>query len=412
MNLTYLSYALREVTTRRGRSIAAIAGMSIGIALYVSLAALADGYSRLIQLPFAQLAADVTIQKSSGSQGREQTGNIRIPFSNQPIDKDQLAAVKALKGIKDSTATLLLWDQSRKGLTVISGIDPTSSSIGPARVQGWVQTGRPLGNQRGEALMEKHFAKFHRKKLGDQIELGGRPFTIVGIVEQKEGSTVSSSNVYMSIEDAREIAGLPQGTANMVFATLEPGVTPEVVRKRLAGALPGAILSTSDNIGDMMKGFNKIAGGFSTMMQYLALLFAAIISYKILSGSVNERAWEIGLMKTVGWRRRDVVMSFLAESAMLGLAGGLVGLLVGYLGAYFLGHIKISLALPWNLNPVPAGVGNAGRLNVQSVTLPIAVSCQTVIISLMTSIIFGSLAGIVISSKLAAVKARDAMRRT
>lgn len=411
MNMTYLSYALREVTTRRGRSIAAIAGMSIGIALYVSLAALADGYSRLIQLPFAQLAADVTIQKSSGSQTGEQNRNIRIPFSNQPIDKEQLGAVEALKGVKAMAATLLLWEQSRNGLTVVSGIDP-ASSIGPARAQGWVGTGRPLGDQRGEALMENHFAKFHKKKIGDKIDLGGRPFTIVGLVEQKEGSTVSSSNVYIRIEEAREIANLPQGSANMIFATLEPGVAPEVVRERLAGALPGAILSTSDNIGDMMKGFNKIAGGFSTMMQYLALLFAAIISYKILSGSVNERAWEIGLMKTVGWRRKDVVMSFLAESAMLGLAGGLVGLLVGYLGAYFLGHIKISLALPWNLSPVPAGVGNAGRLNVQSVTLPIAVSCQTVIVSLMTSVIFGSLAGILISSRLAAVKARDAMRRT
>jgi len=118
------------------------------------------------------------------------------------------------------------------------------------------------------------------------------------------------------------------------------------------------------------------------------------------------------LMKTVGWRRRDVVLSFLAESAMLGLAGGLVGLLVGYLGAYFLGHIKISLALPWNLSPVPAGAGHLERLNVQSVTLPIAVSVQTVVVSLMTSTIFGSLAGLAISSKLAAVKARDAMRRT
>jgi putative ABC transport system permease protein len=412
MNMTYLSYALREVTTRRGRSIAAIAGMSIGIALYVSLAALSDGYSRLIQLPFARLAADVTIQKSSGSQSREQTGNIRIPLSNQPIDEDQIATVKSLKGIKVMTATLLLWEQSRKGLTVISGIDPTASSIGPARVQGWVETGRPLGDQRGEALMEKHFAKFHRKKIGDKIALGGHSFTIVGLVEQKEGSTVSSSNVYISIEAAREIAGLPQGAANMIFATLEPGVAPEVVRKGLAGVIPGAILSTSDNIGDMMKGFNKIAGEFSTMMQYLALLFAAIISYKIFSGSVNERAWEIGLMKTVGWRRRDVVMSFLAESAMLGLAAGIVGLLVGYVGAYFLGHIKISLTLPWNLSPVPAGVGNAGRLNVQAVTLPIAVSWQTVIVSLMTSTTFGSMAGIVISSKLAAVKARDAMRKT
>lgn len=412
MNMTYLSYALREVTTRRARSIAAIAGMSIGIALYVALAALADGYSRLIQLPFAQLAADVTIQKSSGSQAGEQNRNIRIPFSNQPIDKEQLTAVRALKGIKATTATLLLWEQSRNGLAVVSGIDPASSSIGPARAQGWVETGRPLGDQLGEALMEKHFAKFHRKEIGAKIELGGRPFTIVGLVEQKEGGTISSSNVYISIGDAREIAGLPPGSANMIFATLEPGVAPEVVRKGLAGVLPGAILSTSDNIGDMMKGFNKIAGGFSTMMQYLALLFAAIVSYKILSGSVNERAWEIGLMKTVGWRKKDVVMSFLAESAMLGLAGGLVGLLVGYLGAYFLGHIKISLALPWNLSPVPAGVGNAGKLNVQSVTLPIAVSCQTVIVSLMTSIIFGSLAGIAISSKLAGVKARDAMRRT
>ena len=143
----------------------------------------------------------------------------------------------------------------------------------------------------------------------------------------------------------------------MLFAQLQKGTDPDTVRKEVARVLPGAIVSSADNIGGMMKGFSAISGTFATTMGILSLVFAAIVTYRILSGSMTERALEIGIMKAVGWTRNDVTLALVTETLIVGLLGGLVGVALGYMAALGLGSLKISLTMPWNLNPFPQALG-------------------------------------------------------
>ncbi|MEW6530945.1 MAG: ABC transporter permease [Thermodesulfobacteriota bacterium] len=408
--MTNISYAFRELTTRKGRSCAAIIGMAVGIALYVAFATLSDGYRRLIQLPFAQLSVDVTIQKPSSVQATNSSKGIRLPFSNQPISGSELENIAKVPAIQALMPSVLLWDQSPKGFVIIQGIDPTTPDFGPAKVQEWVVKGRKLNGKSHEVLLEKHFAKFHGKNPGDSILLGTRDFGIVGLVEQKEGSTISAANAYVTINDARALAELQPDTSNMLFAKLRRGANVDVVREQAAQALPGAIVSSTDNIGDMMKGFSAISGMFSWSMGMLALVFAGTVTYRILAGTVSERAAEIGIMKAVGWKQGDVTIALLTETIALGLIGGLAGIFLGYLGSLLLGSMKVSVTMPWHLSPVAAGAGHTAALNVHSVHLPVALSIETVAVALAAAVLVSGLTGSLVARKLAAVKVMEALR--
>jgi putative ABC transport system permease protein len=318
--------------------------------------------------------------------------------------------IAGIKGIKAVSGSLLLWNQSRTGFVIVQGIDTEDTTLGAAKVQEWLLKGRKLKGGANEVLLEEHFARFNRKHLGESIELGGRQFSIVGIVQQKEGSNVSSANAYIPIDDARALGGVEQDSSNMLFAKLQPGTDPDIVRKRVARVLPGAIVSSADNIGEMMKGFSAISGSFSTTMGILSLLFAAIVTYRILLGSVNERAAEIGIMKAVGWKRIDVTVNLMAETFFVGLLGALAGVALGYAGAWGLGSMKITLATPWNLNPVPAGVSHTAAMNLHSVAIPVTFSLETVVVALVVSVLISGLTGVMVARNLAARKVMEALR--
>ena len=406
-----LSYAFREITNRRGRAGAAVVGIAIGIALYVCLGLLADAYSRLIKLPFTRLSADVIIRKSATPESASLQGSIQIPLSNQPISSDVLKRIQGIEGIKNLSATLLLWEKTAKGFTVISGIDPESDAVGPSRVQQWISRGRALGIDGREVLLEEHFARFRGIKRGMEIKLGGKLFRVVGITQIKKGSQIAAADVYLHRAEACGLAGLPQGASNMLFAKLEKGVATESVRSALTRVLPGGTVSSSDNIGAMMKGFAAISGGFSFTMQILALAFAAIISFRILSGALRERAREIGLMRTIGWKRRDVTMALTAESVILGFFGGLLGIFAGYAAALAVGSVRIAVQLPWNLNPVPVSVGaRSARLNVESMALPIEISYELIIFAIVASVLIGGLTSMLLARRMAKVKPMQNLR--
>ncbi len=409
--MTNLLYAFRELTSRKGRSIAAIAGMSAGIALYVAFVTLSEGYRSLIQLPFTQLKVDVTIQRPSSAQATDAKDGIRLPYSNQPLHTADVKHIAALSSIRTLTPSLLLWNQSPSGFVVIQGLDLEHPSVGPAKVQEWVVKGKRLSGKGNEVLLEEHFARFNRKELGGSIQLGARQFPIVGIVQQKEGSNISAANAYVTIADARELADLPADVSNMLFAQLEKGTDPDAVRKDVVRELPGAMVSSADNIGGMMKGFSAISGTFATTMGILSLVFAAIVTYRILSGSMTERAREIGIMKAVGWTRNDVTLALVTETLIVGLVGGLVGVALGYMAALGLGSLKISLTMPWNLNPIPSGAGHSSGANVHSVSLPVVLYFQTVAVSLAVAGITSSLSGVVLARRLSGLKVMEALRR-
>ena len=80
----------------------------------------------------------------------------------------------------------------------------------------------------------------------------------------------------------------------------------------------------------------------------ISLLVGGIGIMNIMLVSVTERTREIGLRKAIGARKRDILIQFLTESALLSLVGGLIGIGLGWLIAFAVGQVAKASGTPFN----------------------------------------------------------------
>jgi ABC-type lipoprotein release transport system permease subunit len=233
----------------------------------------------------------------------------------------------------------------------------------------WITEGRAL-HATGETVVESHYARFNRLKIGDIVSFKNRAFTLVGKTDIKEGASLAAANFYISADDARELAEMADGSANLLSATLHQGVSKDVVTKKIDSLLPGALVSSTDSIGEMMQGFARISTTSSLLVSNVALAFTVLLAVWLITGRQQELSWKIGLMQTLGWERKDILVSYGAEALTLSVAGAIAGLLFGLLIIFCAGRLEVSLMLPWNLAASPEGMQHADHRTME-MSLPV-----------------------------------------
>lgn len=115
----------------------------------------------------------------------------------------------------------------------------------------------------------------------------------------------------------------------------------------------------------------------------ISLLVGGIGIMNIMLVSVTERTREIGIRKAIGAKRRDILIQFLIESAVLSGLGGVLGIMLGFVGVRFLSRI----------------------LNI-----PAAISADVVLLATGFSVAVGVIFGLYPASKAASLNPIDALR--
>ncbi|MCF6188632.1 MAG: ABC transporter permease [Desulfobulbaceae bacterium] len=413
-NTSLVRQGFRSALRDWKRSLWLVLGVALGMAFYVTVATLGSSYTKLVKLPFSRLETDLIVQVGTKgtSQAKTTSGTIRLPFSNQPVTPVQIKAVASLDGIKNVSSALLLWHQENKTFATIAGIDPQKSTSGPSRVMQWISKGRAL-EKSGDLVVESHYARFNRLKIGSIVSLlgvKGRNFHIVGISKIKEGASLAAANYYLSIQDARRLAGLPDGTANLLAVTLKQGVRTETIEKKIHTLLPGAMVSSTDSIGDMMQGFAKISGTGAKILSLIGLVFTLLLACWLIHGRLQEQRRQVGLMRTLGWQRKEIVFTYGIESMTLVAAGCLAGIAMGLLGTLVMGSFDVTLTLPWNLNPTPGGMHHTGTGQTVQIPLPVTLQPVTILFGLAVTCLAGVFTGLLTAAGLASKKAGQTLR--
>jgi ABC-type antimicrobial peptide transport system permease subunit len=411
MNYRYIWNELRH---HHHRTLVNVLGIAIGIALFVSINAVSTAYQKAVAQPFKNLGADLVVQRPEkravdAVQAPLSMRGVRPPFSNQILPPQDLEKLKSIKGVDEMATSLLLWEFNQNGFRTIMGVDLSQPSLGPVKVKEWLKEGR-FPEKLGEVVLEKHYAKFHRTRVGDSFSIGSRSFKVVGLLEIKEGSQIASANIYLPLADAENLNSGGTKGVNVVYLHLKNPSLLSQVKSRIAGELNGVSVTSSDSFLELMGGVSKISNQFSLLASIIALGGAIFLIIKTMLSNLVERSSEIGILKAVGWTEKDVQKQLMGEALVQSLLGGLVGILAGYVISYFLGFFSISIPTPWDINLLPAFAKDSQAAS-QVVRLPVSVSAGLTAISLGLAIMAGGLASYFMGKRTARMKPAEILRR-
>jgi putative ABC transport system permease protein len=407
-------YVLKELRYHRHRTLVNVLGVAVGIALFVSINAVSTAYQEAVSLPFKNLGADLVVQRPekhgvNAAQAPASMRGIRLPFSNQVLPPEELQTLASLDGVASLAASLLLWEYDQGGFRTILGVDLSQPSLGPVKVKEWLKEGR-FPEQEGEAVLEKHYARFHKARLGDKITMGGKPFRVVGLLEIKEGSQIASANIYLPLADAQKLSKDANGV-NVVYLRLENPSLMTQVKTRIGKELNGVSVTSSDSFLELMGGVSKISDQFSMLVSLIALGGAIFLIIKTMLANLVARSNEIGILKAVGWTEKDVQRQLMGEALMQCLAGGVLGLLIGYSASYLLGLLSIQVSTPWEINLTPAFAKESQTAAQAAVRLPVHISAGLTFAAIGLSLAAGAVASLFMGRRTARMKPADILRR-
>lgn len=408
-------YVLKELRHHHHRTLVNVVGIAIGIALFVSINAVSTAYQKAVSLPFKNLGADLVVQRPErrtmgAAQAPESMRGIRLPFSNQLLPPEDLERLATIQGVGAMASSLLLWEFDRGGFRTIMGVDLSQPSLGPVKVKEWLKEGR-FPQQEGEAVLEKHYAKFHHTKIGDKMRIGGRDFAVVGLLEIREGSQIASANIYLALTDAQSLFGESSRAVNVVYLRLKNPSLLSRVKNQIGREVSGVSVTSSDSFLELMGGVSKISDQFSLLTSMIALGGAIFLIIKTMLANLVARSGEIGVLKAVGWTGRDVQKQLMGEALLQSFAGGVLGLIAGYGGSYLLGFVSIPVATPWEINLLPALAKSAESAASAAVRLPVSLSPGLTASALGLSLLAGALASYFMGRRTARMKPVDILRK-
>lgn len=408
-------YVIQELRHHHHRTMVNILGIAVGIALFVSINAVSAAYQQAVSLPFQNIGADLVIQKPEkrdvdAVQAPASMQGIRMPFSNQLLSPEEVRGLVSVKGVADMASSLLLWEFAQGGFRTIMGIDLSQRSLGPVKVKEWLAEGR-FPQHDGEAVLEKHYAKFHHTHTGDTLTIGNSSFTVVGLLAIKEGAQIVAANIYLPITDARKLLGSNTSDINIVYLRLKDPSHVEQVKTQIGKEFQGMSVTSSDSFLELMGGVSKISGQFALIVSLIALTAAISLIIKTMLANLVERSSEIGILKAVGWTEKDIQKQLMGEALIQSLVGCLLGLLIGYSMSYMLGFISIPASTPWQLNLLPAFARETESAVSSAARLPISISAGLIASALGISIVAGVLASFFMGRRTARMKPADILNK-
>jgi len=256
------------------------------------------------------VGADILVQPPNAS--------IFLVFSPAVMQESIAAQISALKGVDEVAPVLAVMNTNT--MDVVYGIDyPRFDALSKGFL---FAQGRPF-EAPDEAIVDDIKAQSKNIKLGDKVTLLGREFTVCGIVAHGKGA-----RFFIPLNTAQEISGA-EGRVSL-FYVRSLGDT-ERTRQAIVRLLPThrvrsmteyMTLMSSENL-PQFKPFIRAIVGIGVVISFLVVLLS-------MHTMVMERTREIGILKSLGASRLDIVRWLVGETLLLAAIGIVLGMVSTY----------------------------------------------------------------------------------
>jgi putative ABC transport system permease protein len=345
-------YSIRNLKKRKARSFLTILSIFVGITTIFIFISFGWGLYDYIEELTSEGAADKIIVQAKGMSAPG------LDESFQLTD-DDLEAVKSSSGVYEATGIYfkvaeVKQDETLK-YTFLLAYDPQKPLIMEFYDIG-VEKGRMLRKgDEGKVVLGYNYLlkdKIFPKALdiNDKIEIQGEELRVVGFLESV-GSPPDDAQVYIANDYMDElysgnnsygwiIARVDKENIDLAIENIEKNL--RNIRDLEKGKEDFFVQSFEDMIESYSSALNIVIG-FVVLIALISVLVSAINTSNTMITSVLERIKEIGIIKSVGARNREVFKIFLFESGFLGFIAGIIGVIFGWLLTYIGYNILDSL---------------------------------------------------------------------
>ena len=338
--------AFRVLSRNRLRAGLTLLGIIIGVGAVIAMVSIGGGAREAVRSQVASMGTNVimiwpgatTVGGVRGAQG----GAVTLTVSDAQELKKKVPlltdtgyarrdVMQFINGISPSYLTIRDWSFTSGGPLTQADLDSA------ARVA-----------LLGQTVVENLFDA-GEEPVGATIRIKNVPFRVVGVLAPKGQSLQGSDQddvifIPFTTSERKVLGTLFLGSVGAVFGSTErPEDLPQAVeairevlrsRHRLQPDQGDDFtIRTQVDIGQIQETTSETLSIMMFAIASISLLVGGIGIMNILLVSVTERTREIGVRMAVGAKRRHILMQFLIEAMTLGLMGGLIGIVVGILGA-------------------------------------------------------------------------------
>lgn len=396
-----LRLAARSVRRDKIRTALTVIGVIIGIFIIVLVIGIANGAIASVEEEFKSFGNDKLFVVAMPEKAMLNPLASGRGVMGKLYKKD----VNALKGIPYIDAVAYaVWQRARVEFKKES-VDASVYAVSGAKMfQMWddyfkLKEGRFLKDNDGYSVLLGHDAAYElfskEVRVGDRIKINGVEFRVVGVLK-KIGTALSQTDdqaIYIPYSKAREVFGnsiAKDEVSFIVIDTTEEKVdeVKKAVEERIARSHKVKLsdkdfsVITSAYIRELTSSILNLLYTASIAVTAIASVVGGIGISNTMFTSVVEKKREIGIMKAVGAKNKDIVKLFLAESAIIGGIGSLAGLV----GALIVGF------------------------GLRLLGIPFQPSISVALLSLLYGIAIGVIAGIIPAKQATKVPPVEAMR--
>jgi putative ABC transport system permease protein len=333
--------ALNRIWATKTRSLLTMLGVVIGVAAIVALTSIVDGASQ-------------GINKSLATLGTNQL-NITAMAPDALTEQDAEALAK-LEGVsvmfvQAQNEGTIATDDMRVNARLVGVSSQYFAAVKPEIALGAYLSDSKFAASAKDVVFGADAANdlgLTSDMLGQTVKLNGQDFRLVGVLDDQAGFG-TGGRVYVTLDAARKLFSQYPYVSSIVVQAETPEAVDalQVASDRLLrdryglgaetearytitnqASLIAAVSSITDTLGLLLTG---IAG--------ISLIVGGIGIMNIMLVSVRERTREIGVRRAIGAKQSNILTQFLIEAIVLSLAGGVVGLILGQIAAFFLAII-------------------------------------------------------------------------